>query len=438
MQGVFTTHRADHANWGEVLNPDVDEETQQQIRENAANRRAQERLARARGGVGGPAPDPPPVEIPTAPPVRFTTRGVVFFVLNKEGVRGIEPRPGIWGHYLVSFVEDQTSRTAKPFKENADNAVDLVHQKGFPGSPLEGGSDGQPRPDTKKCKEGRDFVRATDTPAYWEVGADYLRKVLEEAEAKDLAFARKMEGLGSVTRTSVWDCLDPDYDPSDREAVMNQFMSKYLERFYSRQDTGNTPGVAKVSEEALHKHKTFCKAWAQKHYKTLTPAVTAPAETLAADFFQAVTGAMPGVTRPGEWTPLVLARVFMRHETSATEFAQALHFFCASLEQTRGARNASYRQMHQTELARVASYKRFGIFLESHWHLLARELVGGMTGNNQQGYLQPLTVDWYDILGQMPEIHRYFEEIPLSKGVSARMGEADAGVIPPWLFSRDG
>jgi hypothetical protein len=58
-------------------------------------------------------------------------------------------------------------------------------------------------------------------------------------------------------------------------------MASYLKRFYNGINPETGPATALVSDEALHKHKTFCQAWAKKHYKTLTPAVTAPAEALA-------------------------------------------------------------------------------------------------------------------------------------------------------------
>lgn len=429
MQGVFAQH-AGTANWGELLDPEFDDETQRELRDREAARRAAQRAQDARGGAAG-APPPPPVKYPSTPSPRFTVKKRLFFIL-KGAAADTPPRSGRWGHYLVPYVTEDDG-TARPFADTPENNPENPVIEGFPGN-ARTGDDTTPAPNGKWCLEGRDFVRAVDPPTYWEVGLNHVRGILEEAEALDLAFARRMEGFGTAPRSAVWDCLDPDYDPSDREAVMNQFMAKYLERFYTRQDPGNIPGASKVAEEALHKHKAFCKAWTQKHYKTLTPAITAPAEALATDFVENIRASLT----PAPETPLsslVLARVFMRHETFAAEFAQALHFYSGALEQGRGARNASYRQMRQTEAARIASYKRFGGFLETNWRTLTRAIADGCSETGQ--YLHPLTVDWYDILGQMPPIHRYFDEPPSFQGVSDRQNDVDGGVLPPWLFSRD-
>jgi hypothetical protein len=431
MQGVFAGH-AGIANWGELLDPNFDDETQRELREREAQNRAALRAQAARGG-GAVAPAPAPVQYPSAPSPRFTVKGMPFFILKGSAV-DTPPRPGVWGHYLVPYMTSADGLTATPFKETGpDNAASVDAESGFPGKPLSG-ADSQPKPDGLKCAQGREFVRATDPATYWEVGMNQVRRILEDAEARDLAFARRMEGFGIAARSAAWDCLDPDYDPSDRDVVMNQFMAKYLERFYTRQNTGNTPGAAKVAEEALQKHKAFCKAWVQKHYKTLTPVITSPAEALASDFHATICSALtPAPDRLP--TTMELARVFMRDEGVASEFAQALHFYSGALEQGRGARNASYKQMRQTEAARIASYKRFGGFLETNWRTLGDAIREG--GSLPGRYLHALTVDWYDILGQMPPIHRHFEEVSSFQGMSERQSDVDGGVLPPWLFSRD-
>lgn len=434
MQGLFVEH-AGLANWGELLDPDFDDETQRELRDREARARAAER-ARAARADGAPAQPPlPPVQHPKAPSPRFVVKGTTFFILT-GAASNTPPRPGVWGHYLVPYVVPAGAATAQPFKKTGeDNTKAVKPQPGFPGVPLSSGQDAQPVPDGVACAEGREFVRATKEPAYWEVGVNHVRGLLEDAEARDLAFARRMEGFGIAARSAAWDCLDPDYDPSDRDAVMSQFMSKYLERFYARQDPGNVPGASKVAEEALHKHKAFCKAWVQKHYKTLTPVITAPAEALASDFHENICSSIPA--NPTQVTTSIeLARIFMRHEALAPEFAQALHFYSGALEQGRGARNASYKQMRQTEAARISSYKRFGVFLENNWHTLTRA-VSPQGMSLGELLLHPLRVDWYDILGQMPPIHRYFEETPSFQGVSGRQADVDGGVLPPWLFSRD-
>jgi hypothetical protein len=269
---------------------------------------------------------------------------------------------------------------------------------------------------------------------FFEVGTDVLQRALEEAEGRDLAFARRMEGLGNVARTVVWDCLDPDYDPLDRKAVLHQFMSKYLDRFYARMPPGNAPDVGELSEEALYKHKRFCREWVLKHYRTLTPAVTAPAEALAAQFFPFFEAQFPPRNKLSR---AELARILMRHEDFAAEFATCLHYFSTSLEQGRGGRNASYRQISQTAAARSASYNRLGNLLgekSATMQGVFRELRDPLAAA-----FHVLLADWYAILGQIPQVHRYFDDdaaMHAGRGGSRRGGAGD-GQVPPWRASRE-
>ena len=417
------------ADWGESLDPGVDERTQRRMRGDQAADAQARRIAVQRGSVpggGGPAAVPPPDPvIVTAPSARFTVKGTLFYVM-----KGVDTgaRPGIWGHYTVPFVTDAVSNTAKPYTEHTDNVTALDMKTGFPGV-SENNLDKQPKPNATKCAEGRDFVRASSSSRFWEIGLDNVKQILEEAEAADLAFARRMEGFGNVSKDVVWNCLDPDYDPSDREAVMTQFMTKYLERFYTKMGTGNSPDVESISAEALHKHKVFCKAWTQKHYRTLTPVVTAPAESLAGEFFAYVEPLMPDL----KLTRMELARVFMRHPDTAAEFASALHYFATTLEQTRGRRNANYKQMTMINSARVSSYNKLGTLLDQKGPMLTKLIKDLCIPANN--LLHPLTVDWYDILGQTPPVHRYFEDTTPYQGLTAaRQMNAAQGQIPPWKF----
>jgi hypothetical protein len=289
--------------------------------------------------------------------------------------------------------------------------------------------DSQPKPNLHYCKEGRDFIKANPM-RFWEIGASRIRKYLEKAESLDFAFAKRMQGFGNVTQSVVWDCLDPDYDPSDRKEVMDQFMSKYLSRIYTRADAGsNEPDTARLSEEALHKHKVFCQAWTKKHYRCLTPAVTAPAEALAGEFYSDMVAMCDPQARP---TRMELARLFMRHQDIAPEFASCLHYFMTNLEQSRGGRNASYKQMSSVNSSKAWSYNRLGNLLGEQGATLARIIRG--LANAQP---DPYVVDWYSVLGQMPEVHRYFDDSQTSAtsaGPTAR--RAGAGQVPPWRVGR--
>lgn len=442
MQGVFAPSRPVAGlgtDWGAVLDPGIDETAERARREQEALRRRTREIQAARAGAQAP-PRPPPIQI-ISPPVRFTIKGRMYYVLRDEPDAG--PRVGEKGHYLVPVTVDTGSGKASPFPPPSPPDAAAADDGGAPppaappAPPPPRAPNGAPRsppPDTLTCQEGRDYVCSDG--GYWEVGLRHLQRMLEEAEALDLAFARRIEGLSNVAPTVVWDCIDPEYDVSDREAVLGQFMTKYLEKFYGGLNGGTTPDVAAISAEAVHKHKEFCKAWTARHYRTLTPAVTAPAESLASEFYLHL---LPGTGREGavRLTRMELARILMRHDEFAPEFASALHYFTTNLEQTRGARNANYKQMRMMSAARVTSYASLGRLLASKEPAL-RAVLRTVMADETARQLHVLTVDWHAILGQVPPVHRHFEDTTPWTGLSEARRAAAEGRVPPWRFGREG
>ncbi len=190
--------------------------------------------------------------------------------------------------------------------------------------------------------------------------------------------------------------------------------------------------MAAGSAEAVHKHKEFCKAWTARHYRTLTPAVTAPAEALASEFH---TRLLLGAGAP-RLTRMELARVLMRHDEFAPEFASALHYYTVNLEQTRGARNANYKQMRMMSSARVTSYASLGRLLASKEALL-RAVLREVTADDASSQLHRLTVDWHAVLGQVPPVHRHFEDMTPWHGLSEARRAAAEGRVPPWRIGRE-
>lgn len=438
MQGTFQQVHPSQAgatgtNWGGILNPGPDEEAiaDQHRRENDAElHRIREVRQAAAAGVAPPPYRPARVPIPIPPSSRFQLKTKWFYIVQDPPT--LPFRPGLWGHYLVTYEEHIVNghRLAKPYMENP---LRIRHPDDITdGAPGTEEGDPKPMPDPYFCLENVHYVSASapdEPPAYYEIGVETLRATLEQAEALDLAFARRMEGMGNVTRSVVWDCLDPDYDPGDRKAVMDQFTHKYMERFYARLEPGNTPDVRDVAEEALHKHKTFCKAWTQKHYKTLTPTVTAPAETLAAEFFPFLE---PWFPKEHPFTRAELARILMRHEEFSTDFATCLHYYMVSLEQSRGGRNASYKQMTQVSNARAWSYSRMGNMLAEKQTVLMRFFRELRDPANY--WFHPTIVDWYCIMGQIPQVHKYFDDEAAQSGPAPRI--RNGGIVPPWRFAR--
>jgi hypothetical protein len=438
MQGAFP----DNADWRAALDPELDDEARRKLYsdkllQDLAN------LARRRDGAAPPVQGSY-LEGPFPPTPFFQVAGKRYFILKAENAR-VRARPGVLGHYIVPVVVTQEpvppalvpappllSRPFLNFKE-IPQAERVIIPPGAPGMLA---TDRRKPPDPKYCVEGRDFVVPVAAPApghYLEVGVDLLREALEQAEALDLAFARRMEGLGNVAGRVVWDCLDPDYDPSDRPAVMEQFLTKYLGRFYDSVDPDGGPETGAVADEALHKHKAFCQAWAKRHYRALTPAVTAPAEALASEFYPYIEEQF---APEAKLTRMELARVLMRYTETAAEFASCLHYFSTGLEQSRGGRNASYKQMATTSTARAASYKRMG-------DLLGRKLPDLLPlfrefSDPHSRLFHPLLVDWHAILGQMPQVHRFFANTSnINSIVKRARRSADAAAhLPPWRVGR--
>jgi hypothetical protein len=458
MQGSFRPN----ADWEAVLDPGPDEDALAENRK----RRAQQAVARAvaiRRNIAVPVQ--PDVPDPVAADISFTVKDLLFYVLKGDNADA-PPQPGQFGHYLVTYMVDATTRFASPFLTQDQPLPEFVpapvapagggpapagggggagpapaaqpallpapaHEPGMPGM----GDDTRPRPNLHYCKEGRDFIRA-DPHKFWEIGISTLKNCLEKAEAMDFAFAKRMEGFGNVAPSVVWDCLDPYYDPSDRKAVMDQFMAKYLNRFYTRADAcSNEPDAQSLSEEALHKHKTFCQAWTKKHYRCLTQAVTAPAEALAGEFHEDLVG---GSAQQHRLTRLELSRVLMRHQDVAPEFASCLHYFMTNLEQSRGGRNASYKQMSAVNSSKAWSYNRLGNLLGEHGAALARIFRG--LADEGRARFDPFIIDWYAILGQMPQVHRYFNDSQTSAGpgggAAGGRRAAGQGQVPPWRVGR--
>lgn len=418
MQGNFSQ-------WRDRLDPGLDDDDQRRVRDEELRRARERDILAIRDGDGAADGHAPPLPIqvtkPVAPPLCLRIKRQTVYV-----VRGgsFALRRGRLGHYRVTYKVE--GGKARPFRD--DGRVPRADTGPQDGDPE------QPPPDMRWCVRGVDFVVPAD--GYWEIGLARLQRVLEEAEALDLAFARRMEGLANVAPSVVWGCLDPDYDPSDREAVVSQFMTKYLEKFYSRLEAGSEPTVEAVSAEALHKHKAFCKAWSEKHYRGLTPAVTAPAEALAGEFYAHLEPTMTRTPQSVRLTRAELARLLMRHDDFAAEFASALHYYTANLEQTRAGRNANYKQIRMMAAARVTSYASLGALLADKQEALTSALTEA-SANQAASMLHPLTVDWYDILGQAPPVHRYFEDQTPYNGLSEIRRVTADGRVPPWRFGRD-
>jgi len=434
MQGSFPPG----AHWASALEPDVDYQAQVKERSDVIEREIH-RIATLRH-PGGAAPPVPPLNPlltyaagPFPPTAFFRLEGETYYIL--WNLPNQTTRPGAQGHYTITTVVTGAAGAylSRPFLRPVQNAGPVAQD---PDAPSSLPTDADPRrspPDPMYCVPGRDYIVPNNPIAYLEVGSAVLRRALEEAETLDLAFARRMEGLGNVTSQVCWDCLDPDYDPSDRPAVMHQFLGRYLSRFYDGVDPETGPPTEEVADEALHKHKAFCQSWAKKHYKGLTPVITGPAEALASQFYPFLEGRFHPNAR---LTRMELARVLMRHPDTAAEFASCLHFYGSSLEQARGGRNASYKQMTSVSSYLAVGNKRLGDLLGSKMAQLAQLFLDLADPHRRR--FHPYVVDWHTILGQMPQIHRYFRNTAVVQGLfrRAQQNGGAAAHVPPWRRGR--
>jgi hypothetical protein len=450
MQGAFPGG----ADWNDALDPGVDDRAEIQQRSDLIAREL-DRIARMRvplpaaGGPAPPAPNPLMTYAGPFPPTPFFhLADKSFYILKLGDAATILARDGIWGHYLETTAsidwtdpsDQSVCQRARPFLNAV--VIPVAEQAPLPvGAPGTSAGDTRLAPSPEYCLPSRDYILPSTPglrpPLYYEIGLVTLKDILEKAEALDLAFARRMEGLGNVAAQVCWDCQDPDYDPSDRPAVMDQFMGKYMDRFYAGIDPEYGPPTGQVADEALHKHRAFCQAWARKHYKTLTPAVLGPAEALASEFYPYIEQRFH---QNAKLTRAELARLLMRHEDTAAEFASCLHFYGTSLEQARGGRNACYKQMSVVTAYRAMSHKRFGDLLALKLPVLT-EAFQRLGRDTHDRYFDPLVVDWHAILGQMPQTHRYFNNTSAVQGLikrSRRNGANDGAHVPPWLVSRGG
>ena len=198
MQGAFAALGAD---WQAALDPGVDDAAQRQQRSDAIDRQLRELTHRRNGLPAGPLPaDPLRYSQPYPPTPHFQVGEKTFYILKGVMVEDELAREGIWGHYLVTTVDiTATPGYARPI----DVKLELPpgRQVLLPHAPGTGLNDNRLMPDPRFCIGMVHYIVPNPPvmpPAYYEIGLHALKASLEKAEALDLTFARRMEGLGNV------------------------------------------------------------------------------------------------------------------------------------------------------------------------------------------------------------------------------------------------
>ena len=142
---------------------------------------------------GAPVPARPAVPVQAAAPVpqpaeqHFRVDNYLFFVM--DGSFGV--RPGRAGHYIRPYIINR-NHEAVPFPPPPG------YDHNNPPPPRVGRPRGSPPiiPNQLYCHEGRDYLLCADPgdePAFYEIGRETLKPVLELGEERDLEFARKMQ-----------------------------------------------------------------------------------------------------------------------------------------------------------------------------------------------------------------------------------------------------
>ena len=237
------------------------------------------------------------------------------------------------------------------------------------------------------------------------------------AEKLDYDFALKMQGLLGADLRSVWQCPTPEGTAEDRKHLMEHFVRQYVDQFLYNQVPSETPAAEDIAAEAVRQYNEFNKKWAMSHSRCLSPLVTASAESLLTCYAEELNKRVhsPHATlMPSDWGMLL-----RRSAAFSAPFATALAAFMNSKELQRGHRNASYKAMSVSASTNLRAQQDFGDFLSANVGRLqdiVRERV------KDAAMIDPLLVDWYDIVRQLTLPPAAFTEY-----AEARMGAPSGG-----------
>jgi hypothetical protein len=264
-----------------------------------------------------------------------------------------------------------------------------------------------------------------------EIGKDVLKDTCEQAEELDYAFALSMQGLRGASLPAVWNCVDPEYDVSDRAPVLAQFVKMYMEKFYNQINAPAGAAVEDVVAEALHLHEEFCKGWVHRHHRTLSAEVTAAADSLVGVFFEDLRQAFPpNVTL----TRTHMARYFRRKSEFSGEFANCLYHYMTSLEQMRGNRNASYRAMQTERVAYVTAMKKMANMLRERFGDIRMDL---QNIDDTAILFDTRFIDWHYISAQLPAHHKEFDGYAQNFQLFRNRPGGRGRGFPPWQQMRN-
>ena len=337
------------------------------------------------------------------------------------------------------------------FPQQPNPPVTMIPNPAFPGAPAAGGRGrgrgggaaaaiprfipAPPNPALIQARDptyhGRDNIDWVMTdPNNIEIGSHNLKEACEQAEELDYNFALSMQGLKGATLHAVWNCTDPQYDMSDRKALIAQFTKLYMDKFYSSVSVHGPADTEEVVEHALSMHEDFCKGWVAKHHRNLSAEVTAASEALVGMFYQDLKPTLPVNVR---MTQTHISRYLRRHPDYSSEFAHCLYHYMTSLEQMRGNRNPSYRAMQNERLTNITAIKKMASILKDRFEAIRRDLS---QTTQLQLIFHPWFIDWHYVASQLPAHHREFTGYAMNYGGFATRSGGRGNPFPPWQQMR--
>ena len=283
-------------------------------------------------------------------------------------------------------------------------------------------------PPTYEGVNGVDYV--TVDPINIEIGSQYLRDLCEQAEEIDYGFALKIQGLKGSSLPAVWNCTDPEYDVTDRKALLAQFVKLYIDKFYGSVSVHGPADAEEIVEHALMMHQDFCRGWVEKHHRTLSPEITSASEALVGMFYDDMKRTFPqGLS----FTRSHLSTYLRRHPDYSSEFAHCLYHFMTSLEQMRGNRNPSYRAMQNERLTNISATKKIASLLHEKFNFIKTDLQG-ITALDLT--FHHWFIDWHYIASQLPPHHREFHGYAQNFGFFGSRSGGRGNAFPPWQQMR--
>jgi len=264
-----------------------------------------------------------------------------------------------------------------------------------------------------------DFTIASlDT--YYEVGGTLIKENLQKAEALDFQFASLIQGLLGLPQESVWACLDPDYNPHDKDPLIAQFRTNYTQSTYKEVTWVDQDMSRLLSEEIIQQHKKFTREWVSEHFKNITPLVSSAAQVLAQQV-------LPHLRLDVD--VYMFTRFLMRHPLINLDFATCLHSYMISMENSRPNRNPSYKQITNSQMAHFQQFKHFSKVVTSEIRDI-KKFFESKTSMHDTLFNEYLT-DWYTIAKQLPHFHRHYPRPEKeNKGVIRPVAGSNEA---PWL-----